>query len=314
MNNNLDIKILQDTINDLKNNPNACTTYGGATATDGSFIIPESNPGEQLKKFISYFYENNLLDQQYGENYEKIREKKIEDYSYEETLTALTKIIRGDRFVSGQIYSCVKDGTLLKLVEKLMSFVAPNTNSQQVNVANDMARMMNYRLHAEQLFVPILNDFQVEIDNNPQTILLASGHGFTEQLTSDGYINDGEFKQRIELVINNTKQFMKNSGCENVDNSFIYHKNYNNGVFEFELYVCDMIIPVGMEKKIIRQFNAYFVEPKMHDFYQLSLSAGPFTMPTEMLRAGTIDLNNDNVTISLDNLMKTLMDNLKYKN
>ena len=189
-----------------------------------------------------------------------------------------------------------------------------NRDNEQNKVIMDMARIMNYRMHAEQLFIPILNDFQVENDNNPQTILLASGHGFTEQLTSDGYIGEGEFEQRIDLVIKNTKDFMKANNCENVDNSFIYYKDYNNGIFNFKLYVQDIIIPVQNEKKVIRNFIAYFVEPKMHDFYQLSLGAGPFSMPTELLKTGIIDLQNDKVTISLDNLMKNLLDNLKYKN
>ncbi len=312
MNNKLDLQILNDTINDLKNNPNACTTIGGMTSQDGTFTIPESNPGEQLRKFSQYLFENGFADMQYVENYKKIEDKSIDDYTYEETLTALTKIIRGDRFVSGQIYSCFKDGTLLKVVEKLRSFIVPN--DEQIKVSMDMARMMNYRMHAEQLFIPILNDFQVENDNNPQTILLASGHGFMEQLTSDGHIDEGQFEQRIDLVIKNTKEFMKNNNCENVDNSFIYYKDYNNGVFDFKLYIQDMIIPVQNEKKVIRNFIAYFVEPKMHDFYQFSLGAGPFTIPTEQLKIGIIDLQNDQVTISLDNLMKTLLDNLKYKN
>lgn len=185
-------------------------------------------------------------------------------------------------------------------------------NQQQI--AMDTARMMNYRMHAEQLFIPVLKDFEIKNDNNPQTVLLAEGHGFVEQLTSDGHIDDGQFEQRIDLVINNTKQFMRNSGCEDVDNSFMYHKDYNNGTFSFKVYVCDMIILANGEKKAIRQFIAYFVEPKMHDFYQLSLSAGPFVMPTEQLKLGIIELENDQVTLTLDTLMKTLLDNLKYKN
>lgn len=312
MNNKFDLQILNDTIDDLRNNPNACTTIGGATSQDGTFTIPESSPGEQLKKFIKYLFENGFADMQYVENYKNIKDKSIDDYTYEETLTTLTRIIRGDRFVSGQIYGCFKDGTLLKIVERLRSFVVPN--DEQIKISMDMARMMNYRMHAEQLFVPILNDFQVENDNNPQTILLASGHGFIEQLTSDGHIDDGQFEQRIDLVIKNTKEFMKNNNCENVDNSFIFYKDYNNGVFDFKLYIQDMIIPVQNAKKVIRNFIAYFVEPKMHDFYQFSLGAGPFTMPTGQLKTGIIDLQNDQVTISLDNLMKTLLDNLKYKN
>lgn len=187
-------------------------------------------------------------------------------------------------------------------------------NDNQMNMMADAARMMNYKLHAEQLNIPIVNGFQVENDGNPQTILLASGHGFTEQLTSDGFIQDGDFENRINLVITNTKQFMKNNNCENVDNSFIYYKDYSNGVFNFKLYVQDMIIPIQNEKKVIRTLIAYFVEPKMNDFYQMSLSVGPFTMPTEQLKIGTIDLQNDQITISLDNLMKNILDNLKYKN
>lgn len=128
MNKIFDIQLLQDTIDDLKNNPNACTTIGGMTSPDNTFTIPESNPGEKLSKFMQYFYENGFIDMQYIENFEKIKDKKIEDYTYEETLTALTQIIRGDRFISGQIYSCFKDGSLLKVIEKLKSFVVPNSN------------------------------------------------------------------------------------------------------------------------------------------------------------------------------------------
>lgn len=199
---------------------------------------------------------------------------------------------------------------LKSVKEEFLNF--QNQDIQRATI--DMARMMNYKMHAEQLYIPILNGFQVQNDNNPQTILLASGHGFMEQLTSDGYIEDGQFEKRIDLVINNTKQFMKNNGCENVENSFIYYKDYNNGTFNFKLYVQDMVVNIENQKKVIRAFIAYFVEPRMHDFYQLSLSVGPFTMPTEQLKIGIIDLEQDQITISLDNLMKTIMDNLKYKN
>ncbi len=312
MNNKFNLQILNETIEDLKNNPNACILVGGQPSQDAPLTTQQSRPGEQLKKFIQYFFENEFADMQYAENYEKIKYKSLDEYTYEETLTILTKIIGDDRFVPGQLYSYFKDGTLLKLVEKLGNFAI--SDNQQIKASMDMAKMMNYRMHAEQLFIPILNGFQVENDNNPQTILLAAGYGFIEQLTSDGYIEDGQFENRIDLVIKNTKEFMKNSNCENVDNSFIFYKDYNNGVFDFKLYIQDMIIPVQNEKKVIRNFIAYFVEPKMHDFYQLSLGAGPLTMPTEQLKIGIIDLQNDQLTISLDNLMKTLLDNLKYKN
>ena len=40
---------------------------------------------------------------------------------------------------------------------------------------------------------------------------------------SDGYIEDGQFEDRINKVINSSKQFMITRGCENLDGSFIYH-------------------------------------------------------------------------------------------
>ena len=114
-----DKDILIVTIDDLKNNPEACTTVAGTT---GDIIIPESYPGEKLSEFISYLYENELLDLNYVDNFEKIKDKKIADYTYEEACTALTKIIRADRFVSGELYACVKNGSLVQVLEKILEF------------------------------------------------------------------------------------------------------------------------------------------------------------------------------------------------
>ena len=185
-----------------------------------------------------------------------------------------------------------------------------NTN----NAAIDMARLMNYRMHAKQLKVPVLNNLKIVNVDNPQTVLLATGGAFVEQLVSDGHIEVDEFDKRIELEIEKTKNFMRNSNYENVDNSFIKYKDYNNGIFDFKMYIQDMIMKVKDEKKVIRTIMAFFVEPKMHDFYQFSLSVGPFPMPTEHLKIGIIDLENDQVTKTIDGAMKNLLDNLKYNN
>ena len=188
-----------------------------------------------------------------------------------------------------------------------------NNDNDILNTTTNMARMMNYRQHASQLKIPILNGFNVEKNDNPQTILLASGHGYTEQLISDGFIEDGEFEERIKLAINKSKEFMKDNGLDDVDNSFTYFKDYHNGLFHFKVYIQDMIINDGNDRKIIRQMNAYFIEPKMHDFYQLSLAVGPFKMPTKFLKIEKSELKNDKVTQTLNNLMKKLLINLKYK-
>ena len=192
-----------------------------------------------------------------------------------------------------------------------------NNSTQKPNLAEigtSIAEMFNYKLHADILQIPILKGFQILKENNPQTIVTASTKGFVEQLVTDGHIKENEFDKRINLVINNTKSFMKDNGYDTNDKTFIFHKNYNNGVFEFKLYFCDMIIPDSNEEKIIRQLNAFFVEPKMNDFYQFSLSTGPFKKENNQIKIGEIDLKNDQVTITLDKLMDLLMDNLKYKN
>ena len=74
-----------------------------------------------------------------------------------------------------------------------------------------------------------------------------------------------------------------------------------------------MIFKQGEEEKLIRQFNAFFYEPKFNDFYQLSLSAGPFIMPTQIIKIGEVDLENDRLTASLNNMFNVILENLKYR-
>lgn len=112
-------QVIADTIYDLKNNPEACTLYDGMHTEDRKIVIQESHLGEKLKTFIRYFGTSDLLDKEYMENEKLIQEKDINNLTYKEIGTMLTAIIRGDRFCSGLIYSKVKDGTLLKLLERL---------------------------------------------------------------------------------------------------------------------------------------------------------------------------------------------------
>ena len=113
--------------------------------------------------------------------------------------------------------------------------------------------------------------------------------------------------------IEQTKTIMKTTKCENVDQSFLFYQDYDSALFHFKLYFQDTIMPVGDGKKAARTLIAYFVEPKMHDFYQFSLSIGPFPFPNDEFVLGKIDLENDLVTKQLTELMKLLLDNLSYK-
>lgn len=270
------------------------------------------NYEERLKKMIGYEDSSlfMVLDNFINQTFE----------DKETGITALEKLANDRKRFNDFLTLIIQRNVDLRVIknnylnEQFLAQQTNNKNPDLTQVGSEMADTLNYKLHAEGLNIPILEGFQKQENDNPQVVLLATKSGFVEQLVSDGHINDGEFEERINFVINNTKQFMKNNGCENVDNSFMFHEDYNNETFKFKVYVCDMIIPDGTEKKVIRQFNAYFIDPKMNDFYQLSLSTGPFAFPTEQLKLGVIDLQSDQITFSLNSLMHILMNNLKYKN
>lgn len=189
-----------------------------------------------------------------------------------------------------------------------------NDENNPKNVAIDMARLMNYGLHAEQLAIPLLNNFNVMQSNNPHIVFMSSVEAFVYQVVSDGPLSAGEtFDDRINLVVKNTTDYMKQQNMDNVDKSFFFYKNYKNDTFSFEIYVQDLILMIDNEKKVIRQFNAYFLEPKFNDFYQITISAGPFSMPTQMLKLGIVDLTNDQITQILDNMMNNVLNNFKYR-
>ena len=123
--NKVDIELLNELIEDLRKNPNACTLYS-SNYQKGIISFGESNPGQKLKQFIQYLYDNNLMDKNYLENNDKIKEKEIKDMNIDEIFTRLTWIIRADRFNSGLIYSYFKNGMILNLVERLVQLINNN--------------------------------------------------------------------------------------------------------------------------------------------------------------------------------------------
>ena len=110
-------------------------------------------------------------------------------------------------------------------------------DSLTIEKENINERKYDYKSHAKQLSIPILNGFKLENNLDEQTILFAQGNGYIEQLVSDGHIENDDFEKRIDLVINNTKNFMKANNCESVENSFKFYKDYTNGIFNFYLSV-----------------------------------------------------------------------------
>lgn len=195
----------------------------------------------------------------------------------------------------------------------LLSNNENNSNNVSAETAN-IASMMNFRLHAEQLDIPVINNYKVEIVQEPQIVFSATDGMFVEQLVSDGPMMQNEtFEHRIDLVVKNTTNFMKSYSPLNNEKSLFYYKDCSNGIFNYKIYVQDFIIEVDNITKVIRQFNAYFIEPKFNDFYQLTISSPAIEMPTKLLKLGVVDITSDQITQTIDNLTNFVLHNLKYK-
>lgn len=195
----------------------------------------------------------------------------------------------------------------------LLSNNENNSNNVSAETAN-IASMMNFRLHAEQLDIPVINNYKVEIAQDPPIVFSATDGMFVEQLVSDGPMMQNEtFEQRIDLVVKNTTNFMKSYSPLNNEKSLFYYKDCSNGIFNYKIYVQDFIIEVDNITKVIRQFNAYFIEPKFNDFYQLTISSPAIEMPTKLLKLGVVDITTDQITQTIDNLTNFVLHNLKYK-
>lgn len=177
----------------------------------------------------------------------------------------------------------------------------------------ELTRDIDYKLHAQGLNIPLLDGFQVLESDDAKIILLAEKDGYIEQITSDGYLEEGTFDKRIDAVINSTKQFMIESGCENVDNAFRFYKESNNNSLTFKTYVCDVIIPIDGEKLYQRQFISYFFDPIINDFYQITISSGPSSMPPKDIILDKIDIENDKVTALLDKYTNEIIEKLNYR-
>ncbi len=177
----------------------------------------------------------------------------------------------------------------------------------------EMTRDIDYKLHAQGINFPLLEDFQVLESDDAQIILLAEKDGFIEQVTSDGYMEEGTFDKRIEAVINSTKQFMIESGCERVDEAFRFFKETKNANFTFKTYVCDMIIPINDEKIVQRQFISYFYDSVINDFYQITVSSSPSSMPPKDIVLDKIDVENDKITSKLNKYMDEIINKIDYR-
>ena len=149
------------------------------------------------------------------------------------------------------------------------------------------------------LLVPILNNYEViKNDNNDAIIFTAKAKDNSiQQFLCDGVIKEDEtLDKRIEKVIKETEEKMKKNGFLNPQMDFL--STFNTKLFKFRLYLQDMI----KGDKIIRQVNAYFVEPNNNYFYEICLSAPPMSLKVA----------NEAVMKNLITMLTIILQNIKY--
>ena len=175
-----------------------------------------------------------------------------------------------------------------------------------------VASLGNIVLHSERLDIPVINGFDTNINDgkNPHLIISYSNNkGMIESLTGDGALEKDEtFEDRIKLVNKTTVSYCKTMSMKNTEKNLYFLKDYK-AIFDFKVYVHDIIMEGN---KYMKTIYAYFVEPKLNDFYQLSLSAGVFSYDPDKIEFGKLDEDNEVYKILIDNL-EYIMDNLNYK-
>lgn len=74
---------------------------------------------KDILEWEKMLYDLDLIDYNYMQNMESLKNKEILDYTRDEIITHMTYIIRGERFCDGVIATNVGDGTLEKLCMRL---------------------------------------------------------------------------------------------------------------------------------------------------------------------------------------------------
>ncbi len=219
-----------------------------------------------------------------------------------------------DTSIFYQDVDSIQNSKANSLMTKILFSILEAGSFNTIKVATDMANMMNYQIHAKQLYFPILDGFKVQEEKNPQILLTATNGEYIEMFTADGALGPNEtFEQRIQLVNKNVMEFLKKQSPFPNENKLFYYEDATNGIFNYKVYVEDMCFEVDGKKKGIRQFIAYFLEPRFQDFYQLTVSTSAIELPNDGFKMGEVDFENDSITKALYDMLKEIMDKLRYQ-
>ncbi len=184
---------------------------------------------------------------------------------------------------------------------------------------NKLINKLNTVENVNNLNIPILDGFKVlknEIDSDSNIIFVASKDNIIEQFLTEGTIDETiTIEKKINKIINEIDKQVKKNPLYKNKKYITKYKNYNNGTFDYNIYVQDIITGTSTSPSFIRQLNAYFIEPLGREFCQVSISAGRYKISKEFKLINDINkLEEDIIIKDLEKSLLYILDNLNYKN
>lgn len=104
---------------EITNNKKPEKSLGRWVATGWDITVSISNILKKVSAWHEALYDLNLTDKNYYNNYEKIKNKPIDELTRDEILTRMTYLVRAERFCDGVIEEALNDGTLEALSVRL---------------------------------------------------------------------------------------------------------------------------------------------------------------------------------------------------
>ena len=187
---------------------------------------------------------------------------------------------------------------------------------KEVIKAIDIAKKLNTIENINRLKIPILDGFELlEHDKTSKIIFIAKKDNIIEQFLTDGALIDDEtIDERIDKIILEITKEVGTKPLYKKGTIMKFLKLYSNEGIDYHIYVQDILKGTPSDRKLIRQLNAYFVEPVGKEFCQMSLATGLYPVGERFKLLKDIkDLKNDELTKTLEIGLDIILKNIKYK-
>ncbi len=181
------------------------------------------------------------------------------------------------------------------------------TKTDNINKINDLKR------HASILLVPVFKQMKVDRDPDETIVFNANSGSYLEQFICCGPCQKETFDECNKKDLEKVKKANEAAGCINVKESIHFYKTYSSGLFDYDIYVTDIVMPSKDETRYARILYAFFHEPRLNDRYVITFGKMGVDLEDRSIRFFQIDEENDAVLKECEDYLKAILDDVKYK-